>query len=59
VLGPRFNSSEYRSMRVEDPVNMRGGLILGPALTLSQNPISETASIMLKYVDVKRASGMI
>jgi hypothetical protein len=46
-------------MRVEDPVNMRGGLILGPALTLSQNPISETASIMLKYVDVKRASGMI
>ena len=31
VLGPRFNSSEYFSMRVEDPVNSRGGLNLGPA----------------------------
>jgi ribosomal protein L11 len=26
---------------------------------LSQNPILEMASSMLKYVDVKRASGMI
>ena len=31
VLGPRFNSSEYLSMRVEDPVNRRDGLILGLA----------------------------
>jgi hypothetical protein len=31
VLGPRFNSSTYLSMRVEDPVNRRGGLKLGPA----------------------------
>ena len=44
VLSPRFNSSEYLSMRVEDPDNMRGGLNLGPALTLNQNPIFEMAS---------------
>ena len=31
ALGPGFNSSEYLSMRVEDPVNSRGGLNLGPA----------------------------
>jgi hypothetical protein len=31
VLGPRFNSSEYLSMRVEDPVSIRGGLNLNPA----------------------------
>jgi len=43
VLGPRFNSLTYLSMRVEDPVTSRGGLKLGPALTLSQNPIFETA----------------
>jgi len=44
VLGPRFNPSEYLSMRVEDPVNMRGGLNFGPALILNQNPIFEIAS---------------
>ena len=44
VLGPRFNSSEYLSMRVEDPVDRRGGLNLGSALTLNQNPIFEMAS---------------
>jgi len=27
----RFKSSTYLSMRVEDPVNKRGGLKLGPA----------------------------
>jgi len=32
-------------MRVEDPVTSRGGLILGLALTLNQNPIFEMASI--------------
>jgi hypothetical protein len=31
VLGPRFNASEYLSVRVEDPVNRRGGLNLGSA----------------------------
>jgi len=31
VLGSRFNSSEYFSMRVEDPDNIRGGLNIGPA----------------------------
>ncbi len=31
VLSPRFNFSEYPSMRVEDPVNRRGGLNLAPA----------------------------
>jgi hypothetical protein len=43
VLSPRFNSSEYLSMRVEDPGIRRGGLNLGPALILSQNPIFEMA----------------
>jgi hypothetical protein len=43
-VGPRFNSSEYWSMRVEDPVNRRGGLKLGPVLTLNQNLIFEMAS---------------
>ena len=31
VLGPRFNSSEYLGMRVENPATSRGGLNLGPA----------------------------
>jgi hypothetical protein len=31
ALSPRLKSSTYLSMRVEDPVNGRGGLILGPA----------------------------
>ncbi len=43
VLGPRFISSEYLSMRVEDPFNSRGGFNLGPALILNQNPIFEMA----------------
>jgi hypothetical protein len=31
ALKPRFKSSTYLSMRVEDPVNRRGGLKLGSA----------------------------
>jgi hypothetical protein len=31
ALKPRFKSSTYLSMRVEDPVNSRGGLKFGSA----------------------------
>jgi hypothetical protein len=37
ALEPRFKSSTYRSMRVEDPVAGRGGLKLGSAF-LSRRP---------------------
>jgi hypothetical protein len=44
VLDPRFNSSEYLRMRVEDPVSSRSGLNLSPVLILSQNPVFEMVS---------------
>jgi hypothetical protein len=53
VLGPRFNSSEYLGIRVENPVTSRDGLNLGPALTLNQNPIFEMASIKKLHVPNK------
>jgi len=44
MLDLRFNSLEYLRLRVKDPFNRRGGLNLGPALILNQNPIFEMAS---------------
>jgi hypothetical protein len=57
VLGPRFNASEYLSMRVEDPVR-RGGLNLGPAFLprrprreiLNQNPNFEMAYSIFNHL---------
>ena len=47
MLGPRFNFSEYLSMRVEDPVTIGGGLKLGSVLILNQNRYFEMASILI------------
>jgi hypothetical protein len=44
VLSPRIKSSTYLSMRVEDPVKRRGGLILGLVLISTENPNFEIAS---------------
>jgi len=46
ALGSRSKSSTYLSMRDEDPAKRRGGLKLAPALTLTQSPIFELASIL-------------
>jgi hypothetical protein len=44
ALSPRLKSSTYLSMRVEDPVNKRGGLTLGPVSISNENPNFEMAS---------------
>jgi hypothetical protein len=47
ALSPRLKSSTYLSTRVEDPVNRRGGLILGLALISTENPNFEMASSVI------------
>ena len=42
-VGPRFNSSEHFSMRVEDPVR-RGGLNIGPAFLSRQSSAGDLES---------------
>jgi hypothetical protein len=44
ALSPRLKSLTYLSMRVKDPVNKRGGLILGLALISIENPNFDMAS---------------
>jgi hypothetical protein len=44
ALSHRLKYSTYLSMRVEDPVNRRGGLILGLVLISTENPNFEIAS---------------
>jgi hypothetical protein len=48
ALSPRLKSSTYLSMRVEDPVNKRGGLIFGLALISAENPNFEITSVKSK-----------
>ena len=57
VWEPRFKSSTYLSMRVEDPVNNRGGLKLGSALIFNQNLYFEIASyyFALKFFPARYA----
>jgi|GEM_PF-7043431 len=44
ALSPHLKYSTYLSMRDEDPVNRRGGLILGLVLISTENPNFEIAS---------------